>query len=207
MAQDRGGAMSSVVSTLATSVGAFPLRFSPAAPPGSTLGSALTPTLSEGAFTATTSSGDAGAGVSLFEFYDTGGESDPPLVRNLSVLGGTAPGDSVLTAGFVIAGNGPLRLLVRGVGPGLAQFGVNGVINDPKIEVYAGSAGAVLASNAGSNGDADLADAARATGAFELGGRDSGTLVTLEPGAYTVQLSSAAGGSGSGMIEVFVVGN
>ena len=184
IAQDRGGAVAPAVTSLASSVGAFPLNASPVNPPGATLGSALMPTLAAGNYTAITSSGDSGAGVSLFEFYDTATDGAPALVRNLAIRGTTAPGASVLTAGSVIAGNGPLHLLVRGAGP-------------------------ALATNAGWANDADLADAARRAGAFALptGSRDATVLLTLEPGAYTAQLPSTAGATGTALIEIYIVDN
>ncbi|MBI4626838.1 MAG: hypothetical protein HY736_26905, partial [Verrucomicrobia bacterium] len=204
--EDRGGALNLDATALARSVGAFPLTTSPAVP-GATYGSALMPVLGEGAFTAMTSSGDSGAGVSLFEFYDTGGEFAPPLVRNFSIRGQTAPGAAVLTAGFVIAGNGPLRLLVRGLGPALGAFGVGATIADPRLTVYAGGWSSPLASDEGGAGEAAIAAVARRAGAIPItgGSRDAALVLTLEPGTCTVQLSSAAGASGTAMIEIYAI--
>ena len=51
------------------------------------------------------------------------------------------------------------------------------------------------------------ATAARRTGAFALpaASRDTALVLTLEPGAYTAQLSSATGTTGAAMIELYVV--
>ncbi|MBI5769739.1 MAG: hypothetical protein HZA93_18330 [Verrucomicrobia bacterium] len=212
VAQDRGSATAPAIVSLAARVGAFPLNeiFAPPSPQvlGLIVGSALTPTLGDGAYTGITTSGDGSSGVSLFEFYDTGSaDSSVPLVRNISIRGTTAPGAGVLTAGFVIAGNGPLRLLVRGVGPALATFGLSGTIADPRLEVFSGNAGGILASNTGWANDPEVADATRRTGAFSLaaGSRDSALVVTLEPGGYTAQLSSVTNASGNALIEIYVV--
>jgi hypothetical protein len=55
--------------------------------------------------------------------------------------------------------------------------------------------------------DPAIAAAGRVAGAFALrtGSRDSAVLLTLEPGAYTAQLSSATNASGNAMIEIYVV--
>lgn len=207
IAQDRGNAQSTAITSLARSVGAFPLTTSFAFPPGATLGSALAPSLSAGSYTAATSSGDGRSGLSLFEFYDTGTGSVPPLVRNLSIRGQTAPGAAAVTAGFVLSGNGPRRILIRGLGPALAGFGVAEAVTDPQLELRFGAI--IIARNSGWASNPDLAAAARAVGAFALSpsSRDSAVLLTLEPGAYSAQLSSVSGQTGAAMIELYVVEN
>jgi uncharacterized delta-60 repeat protein len=206
VAEDRGGATAPAITTLAQEVGAFPLNTFPFSR-GAVYGSALSPALGSGAFTVKTSSGDNGAGVSLFELYDTGPLTAPPLVRNLAIRGRTAPGGEVLTAGFVIAGDSPLQVLVRGIGATLGQFGVDGAIADPRLALFSSSANMPFATNEGWAADPRIASAARRSGAFALAedSRDAALLVTLEPGAYTAQLSSRSGASGAAMIEVYVV--
>lgn len=207
LAENRGGATAESVLTLASSLGAFAVV--PSSTPGvpaASLGAALTPILGSANYTAVTTSGDGTTGLSLFEFYDTASDGAASLVRNLAIRGNTAPGAAVLTAGFVIAGNGPMRLLVRAVGPTLAAFGLSGVITDPRLEVFSGGAGA-FATNSGWGNDAALADSARRAGAFALptNSRDAAVLMTLEPGAYTAQLASVSGATGIGMIEIYVL--
>lgn len=206
IAEDRGGALRAPITALARSVGAFPLNPSPDSP-GIISGSALATTLGAGAFTAMTSSGDGNAGVSLFEFYDTGSESDPPLVRNLAIRGQTSPGAGLLTGGMVVVGNGPLRLLIRGIGPALGSFGVSGAIADPRLEVFAAGWGEPFATNTGWSGAPEITAAGRTAGAFALtaGSRDAALILTLEPGAYTAQLTSVGGASGSALLEIYVL--
>ena len=205
-AEDRGGVLAPAIVALARQVGAFPIDTSRLLPPPNTLmGSALAPTLGRGSFTAVTSTGDGQAGVSLFELYDTASTSAPPLLRNLAIRGQTAPGAEVLTAGFVIAGNGPLRLLIRAVGPALGSFGVNDAVADPILQVFAGGARGPLATNDQWEGDAAVAAAASAVQAFPLapGSRDAALLLTLEPGTYTVQLVAARNATGNGLLEIY----
>ena len=105
-------------------------------------------------------------------------------------------------------GSAPKRLLVRGVGPGLAAFGVSGVLADPRLRVFR------QAELLGENDNwstvpaeaAVTAGAARDAGAFALppGSRDAAVILTLAPGAYTAQVTAAEGiGTGTALIELY----
>jgi hypothetical protein len=171
------------------------------------MGSAVMTTLGSGTFTASTASGDNGSGLSLFEFYDSGDETTAPLVRNISLRGQTAPGAWVLTAGFVLGGNGPLRILIRGLGPALAQFGLADAVSDPRLALYVGGLTTPLAENEDWAGGAEVTEAARRVGAFALpaSSRDAALVAVLEPGAYSVQLTTAVNATGTGMVEIYVL--
>jgi hypothetical protein len=142
-------------------------------------------------------------GVVLVEAYDTGTTSSPRLV-NVSARNRVGTGDDILIAGFNIAGTGTKQLLIRAVGPKLATFGVPGVLNDPKLEVYSG-AGAKLSEN--DTWSPTLVSAFDSVGAFQLdaGSRDAALLTSLAPGSYTVQVSGADGGTGEALIEIYEV--
>src|SRR5581483_11198498 len=58
-------------------------------------------------------------------------------IVNFSVRAQSGPGDQALIMGFVFAGNGK-NLLVRGIGPGLAPFGIQNVVADPLLTVFNG---------------------------------------------------------------------
>jgi hypothetical protein len=210
-AEDRGGALAPSIAALAARVGAFPVMFDLVpllSPPGSNLGAALSLSLGDGVFTAHTSSGDGNSGISLFEIYDAG-EAAPAgqFLRDVSVRGRTGASADVLIAGFVIAGNGPLKLLVRGVGPSLAQYGVSGAVADPSLAVYRAGSSSPFATNDNWGGATDVAAAALRTGAFPLpaGSKDAALLLTLEPGAYTLQLAAADTAGGEALAEIYIV--
>ena len=82
---------------------------------------------------------------------------------------------------------------VRGVGPALSVFGVNGVLADPVLSLINGTGATV-----GSNDDwgsaanaAQITAAAARVGAFALppNGRDSALLTPLGAGSYTAQVT------------------
>ena len=123
---------------------------------------------------------------------------------NLSVRGTAGSGPDALIVGFVTSGSNPMQLLLRGIGPGLASFGVADILAQPQLDLYS-STGTLLATNAGWGGDADLAAAFSAVGAFPLStsSADSALLVPEVGGAYTAQVTGLNGGQGNALAEIY----
>jgi outer membrane protein assembly factor BamB len=125
---------------------------------------------------------------------------------NLSVRTFAGADANTLIVGFSIVGGGTRSLLVRGVGPTLANFGVSGVIANPRIAAYSGST--VLASNddwsTASNASA-ISSTATAMGAFPLPSNslDAAMLNGFSAGGYTVQVSGAGGATGVALMEAY----
>jgi hypothetical protein len=107
-----------------------------------------------------------------------------------------------------VAGTAPKPVLVRGIGPALAAFGVEGALARPRLTVYRGPE--ALAVNTGWTGSVDALEIARAgavVGAFPLvtGSGDTALLLELAPGNYTAQVSAPAGAGGVALLEVYEV--
>jgi uncharacterized delta-60 repeat protein len=166
--------------------------------------SAILTTLNPGSYTAIVRGANGNTGVSLVEVYEVGAGAGARLV-NLATRGAVGADTNQLIAGLYVAGNAPKRLLIRGVGPGLAGFGVPGALDNPQVQVVQGTS--VVATNDDWNNDAAVAAAATASGAFALapGSRDAALLVTLAPGAYTVVVSGVGNTSGIALVEVYEV--
>jgi uncharacterized delta-60 repeat protein len=145
-----------------------------------------------------------GAGTVLVECYDLSPtEASPNRLVNLSARARVGTGADLLVAGFYVAGDSPLRVLVRGVGPALASFGVAAPLADPQLALF-DSNGTRLASN--DDWPAALAGEFARVGAFPLpaAGRDAALVATLSAGrTYTVQIAGAAGGTGEALLEVY----
>jgi hypothetical protein len=127
---------------------------------------------------------------------------------NISARGPVGTGDSVLILGFVVGGSASKRVLIRGVGPGLAAAGVPTPLAAARVRLFSGAQ--PIAENAGwsaTSADATaLAAAAVQSGAFALspGSKDAAMLMTLVPGAYTVQVSSGDGAAtGLALAEIY----
>lgn len=186
-----------------TAVGGFAL-------PAGSRDSALLVTLVPGAYSAHVLAG-GGEGVALVEVYDAESAQISTQLVNLSTRGYVGTGDDVLVAGFVVSGDAPKRVLVRGIGPTLVGFGVTGSLPDPVLKVYRGTS--VVAENddwensqpAAATTGAEMAAAASSAGAFALpsGSKDAALILTLAPGAYSAVISGANSSSGAGMVEVY----
>ena len=97
-------------------------------------------------------------------------------------------------------------MLLRVVGPGLAQFGVTGTVSDPQLTLFRGNTR--VASNNDWNHDSGATAATFAQlGAFGLphGSKDAALLVNLAAGSYTVHATSADGAGGVALIEIYEV--
>jgi hypothetical protein len=115
---------------------------------------------------------------------------------------GTSGNGRTLISGFVISGTDPKRVLLRAVGPALARFGLSSALADPKLEVY-NSAGRVILDNDDWVGRESAAAMAQ-VGAFSLveGSKDAAILATLDPGAYTIHVTSK-GPDGIALAEIY----
>jgi hypothetical protein len=198
------------VSGAAERVGAFRLA-------NGSRDSAVLATLPAGAYTAQVASA-SGTGVVLLEVYDVAAAvAATDKLINLSTRGFVDAGEGQLVAGFMVSGDAPKRMLIRGVGPGLGAFGVSGALPDPVLRVYASGSAAVLAQNdnwetpqSTSAGQAvasaaEISAAAGAAGAFALnaGSRDAAVVLTLPPGSYSAVVSGLNNATGIGLAEIF----
>ena len=187
-----------VLATAFAQNGAFAL-------PPTSLDAALLATLQPGSYTAQVTGANGGTGVVLLEAYDADTAASPTAhFINVSVRGLAGGGSNVLTVGFVITGPSPETVLIRGLGPALAAYGVSGFLADPLLTVFDSSQVAV-GSNNGWGGTAELQAAFNAVSAFPLPATsaDAAILVTLPPGAYTAQVSGAGGSTGIALLEVY----
>lgn len=144
-----------------------------------------------------------GGGIVLVEAYDTNQSASSPRLINVSARNEVGTGDNILIAGFAIHGTGTKQLLIRGVGPGLAQYGVTDFLADPMIQVYDSNNTMVAENN---DWDSTLSTTFKSVGAFALtpGSKDAAMIVTLQAGtAYTVECKGADGGTGQALIEVY----
>ena len=173
--------------------------------PASSLDSALIAPLQPGLYTAQVQGANSGTGVVLLEAYDDDTASNPTAhFSNVSARGVAGSGSNVLTIGFAITGTTSKTILIRGAGPTLANYFVSGVLAHPQITVF-DSKQNVMGTDAVWGGSAALSAAFNSVLAFPFAtnSQDSALLLTLNPGAYSVQLTSSDGSSGVGLLEVY----
>jgi uncharacterized repeat protein (TIGR03803 family) len=182
-----------------TQVGAFQLN-------ATSRDAALLSPLATAAYSAQVTPAAGAPGVALIEAYDADAATSPTRFINLSARTLAGTGAQTLIAGFVLSGNVPRTLLIRGIGPTLGAFGVTGVLANPRLELR-NAANAVVATNAGWAGAPALAAAFVQVAAFPLPATsgDAALLVTLAPGQYTAQVAGTGGATGVALVEVYEV--
>ena len=128
-------------------------------------------------------------------------------ISNLSIRTGAGSGAQTLVVGFVVGGNGThggKPLLVRAVGPTLSGFGVGGVLADPTLQLFAGSA--VAAANDNWGNDTTISALSMQLGAFALPADSLDAalhLSDLAAGAYTAQITGQSDGTGIVLAEAY----
>lgn len=190
--------------SLMASVGAFQLV-------NGSADSAVATTLPVGGYTMTVNPIKASdSGVALAEIYDADPDpaNAPVRLTNVSTLAYCGPGGNGIVAGFVIAGPSEKQVLIRAVGPGLAQFAVPSPMAHPQLLVtpQGASVPPIFNEDWSNNSQTSIlqADFAMA-GAFSLtvGSKDAAMALYLPPGAYTVQVESGDGTAGNVLLEIY----
>jgi uncharacterized delta-60 repeat protein len=172
--------------------------------PSDMLEAAIRITLAPGSYTAIVSGINGASGVGLVEVYELD-HPDVPLV-NISTRGKVMTGFDVMIGGFIIQGTGSQTVIIRAIGPSLANYGVAGALADPTLQLVRLSDGATIAFN-NDWGTAANAAQIQSSGFAPSNPYESAILITLDPGAYTAIVSGLNGGIGVGLIEVYKVGN
>ena len=173
--------------------------------PTDDLESAIVMTLDPGAYTVIMRGVADTTGVGLVEAYDIDGSTTDSKLGNISTRGFVETGENVMIGGFILGGGGGglSEVIVRGIGPSLADFGVTDVLADPVLELH--------------NGDGDLIDSndnwmdnpnMQTIIDKELAPSDPNEAALYEilpAGLYTAILSGAGDTTGTGLVEIYNV--
>jgi len=165
---------------------------------------ALLADLGPGAYTAIVSSTTGAAGVALVEVYDLSGAAPGQKLLNIATRAAVGAGENTLIAGFVVPPGSAKTVLVRGIGPGLAPFGVAGALAQPALQLLSGSTVVAQNTNWATAVDREaIAIAGVRVGAFGLANNDCALIATLAPGAYTATVTGVGGAMGVALVEVY----
>ncbi len=136
---------------------------------------------------------------------------------NISTRSEVLTGDSVMIAGFTILGSDPLDVLIRAVGPTLADApnNISGAIENPTVELFktdftqnppqSNPVDIPQNPNTEWGGLSELADAMTLVGAFDLptDSNDAAMRASLTEGVYTAIVRGVDNGTGIGLVEVY----
>ncbi len=118
----------------------------------------------------------------------------PDRFQNISTRGPVLTGEDVLIGGVIIGGTTSKQVLFRALGPSLT---VSNPLANPTIDIYQGAT--LIASN--DNWKDTQQTEIAATGLAPSKDNESAVLMTLTPGAYTMVVRGAGGGTGTGLVE------
>ena len=126
-----------------------------------------------------------------------GAPLEPARLINISGRLAVETADNVMIAGFIITGDVPKKVIMRGLGPSLAAFGLREVLANPLLELH-GPDGTLLSND---NWETTQATEIRATGIAPGDALESAIVATLAPGAYTAVLRGANSAVGLGLLD------
>jgi hypothetical protein len=173
--------------------------------PGNFREAAIIATLPPAAYTATLADANGSNGVGLIEIYDLNTGAIARL-GNISTRGSVQTGDNVMIGGFALGGSSinPARVVVRAIGPSLAQVGINNALSDPTLQLFDNNGQSVAIND---NWQDDLGQAAELLALNLAPGNpaESAIVSMLPPGLYTAIVAGQGGGVGIGLVEVYAV--
>jgi len=111
-------------------------------------------------------------------------------------------GENVGIGGFIITGSAPKHILLRAIGPSLAQLGVPDVLADPVLELY-GVGGFVTITNNNWREDPVQETAIIATGIPPSNNLEAAIDIALNPGSYTAIVKGNNNTLGVALVEVY----
>ncbi len=143
---------------------------------------------------------NASVGTGVVEVYDL--DSGPgSSILNISTRGRVSPDPNALIGGFFVSGGTPRRVLIRAIGPSLANSGVSSPLADPVIELH-GANGELLDANDDWQ-SSPRATEIQASGLAPTNPKESAMLNTLGPSAYSAIVRGVNNTSGTASVEVY----
>lgn len=144
-------------------------------------------------------------GAQVMQTFDVTVVTNPVHLANISTRASVGVGDDALIGGFILGGDTPKRVVVRALGPSLADFGLTNFLADPTLELHDNS-GVTIATND------NWQDAANSQEVIDANlaptqPNESAILTTLPASSdgtgYTAIVRGANNGSGIGLVEVY----
>jgi len=170
--------------------------------------SAIIADLPPGNYTAIVRGVNSTTGVALVEVYDLSPAASSSL-GNISTRSFVQTSDNVMIGGFIVQGTGPKRVIIRAIGPELAQFGITNPLANPTLELH-NQAGALMASNddwqttviGGIITSSQVSDIQN-SGHAPTAASESAIIANLPPGNYTAIVRGVNNTTGVALVEVY----
>jgi len=168
-------------------------------PPTNDLEAAIVATLAPGSYTAILRGNDGGTGNGLVEVYDLDTTVKSTLA-NTSTRGLVQTGDNVLIGGFIVGDGETDTVVIRAIGPSLADQEVADPLQDPTLDLY-NSDGAVIMSN--DNWRDSQETLLQSSGLTPTNDFESAIITSLAAGEYTAIVRGKNDTTGVALVEIF----
>ena len=171
-------------------------------PPEDERESAIVITLDPGSYTAVVRGRENTTGIAVAEIYDLDSAA-ASILANISTRALVQLDENVLIGGFILGG-GDLSsdVILRAIGPSLAEAGVSDALQDPTLELR-NSDGDLVEANDDWQDDAADAAAVTAAGVPPRNSKESAIAASLPAGGYTVIVSGKGGDIGVALVEIY----
>jgi phospholipase/lecithinase/hemolysin len=167
--------------------------------PPNDLESAIVISLDPGEYTVILRGQNSGTGIGLVEAYDLDSAAISTLA-NTSTRGLVQTDDNVLIGGFIIGNGASDTVVVRAIGPSLADAGVANPLTDPTLDLYDANGAIILSDD---NWRETQESLIQSTGLAPTDDLESAVIRSLEPGNYTAIVRGKDGGTGVALVEVY----
>ncbi|MEN3370959.1 MAG: hypothetical protein V7609_3102 [Verrucomicrobiota bacterium] len=141
-----------------------------------------------------------GAASQTFTVTSPAPTPTPAQSLNISTRVRTELGDRAMIGGFIITGNAPKSVVIRGLGPSLASFNLSDLLPNPQLELKGPNNNLLFLNKDWKDSQRSLIEG---TNFQPKDDRESVIVISLNPGAYTAILSGEGGTTGIGLVEVY----
>jgi Putative Ig domain len=166
--------------------------------PGNDLESAIIANLAPGSYTGVVRGLGNTVGTGVVDAYDLSPAS-PARLANIATRGLIQAGDKLMIAGFIVQ-NGPVKAVIRAIGPSLSAFGITNALADTTLQLRDVN-GAIVREN--DNWKSDQKAELETTGLQPTDDLEAALVETIPPGQYTAQVRGKNDSAGIGVVQVY----
>jgi hypothetical protein len=168
--------------------------------PANDLESAIIADLAPGSYTAVVAGAGRTIGTAIVDAYDLSAAS-PARLANIATRGLIQPGDKLMIAGFIVQ-NGPVKAVIRAIGPSLSAFGITNALPDTTLQLRDEN-GVIVLENDDWRTDQQQAQELQNVGLQPSNDLEAALIATIPPGQYTAQVRGKNEATGIGVVEIY----
>jgi hypothetical protein len=164
-------------------------------------------TSATGAFSSVTSNAQISVGANGLIVGDDSSKPNPVLgqPKNISTRAQVLQNDGVMIGGFILSGSTPKTVVLRAIGPSLAQYGVKGTLDDTVLLLYDKNGKVTSNDNWKIDDDTGQSQAANVPANFQPQSDNESVIVrTLQPNqSYTCIVTGKGSATGVALVEAY----